>query len=124
MAQERCNRGCNAGADLFSFLDDSSTILRTRFESIVVGNESDDNSYVAHDRGSQNRRFAKRGPRSSGFAKKGSAKQQVPKKGVRGAKSLETSDLRRCVHVTVSSRGVDSNFNPGKYARPAQFVER
>ena len=61
----------------FFFFDDSSTILRTRFESIVVGNESDDNSYVAHDRGSQNRRFAKRGPRSSGFAKKGYAEQKV-----------------------------------------------
>ena len=52
-----------------------------RFVLIVVGNESKDNSYVAHDRGSQNRRFAKRGPRNSRFATEESAKQQVRKKG-------------------------------------------
>ena len=62
-------------------------------ELIIVGNESDDNSYVAYDQGSQNRRFAKRGLRSSRFAKKGSVKQQVCKKGVHGAKSLGTSGL-------------------------------
>ena len=62
----------------FFFLEDSSTIhcTCTRFVSIVVGNESDDNSYVAHDRGSQNRRFTKRRPRSNRFAKKGSAKKK------------------------------------------------
>ena len=60
----------------FFFLGDRLTILHIRFVSIVVGNESDDNSCVAYDRGSQNRRFAKRGPRSSRFAKKGSAKQK------------------------------------------------
>ena len=81
---------CNAGDDLL-FLVDSSTILRNRFVSIVVGNKSDNNTYVAYDRGSQNRRFVKRKPRSSRFAKKGSAKQQIRKKEVHGAKSLGTS---------------------------------
>ena len=88
----------------FFALENNSTTLRIRFVSIAVGNESDDNSYVAYDRGSQNRRLAKRGPRSSRFSKKGSAKQQVRKKevreaasfqkGVRKAKSLGTSDIR------------------------------
>ena len=78
MVRERCNRNRNAGAELiFFFLKDSSTILRIRFVSIVSENESDDNSYVAYDRGSQNRRFAKSGPKSSRFAKKGSSKQKV-----------------------------------------------
>ena len=63
--------------NFFFFLKDSSTILRIRFVSIVNENESDDNSYVAYDRGSQNRRFAKTGPKSSRFAKKRSAKQNV-----------------------------------------------
>ena len=58
----------------FFFLKCSSTILRIRFVSIVSENKSDDNSYVAYGRGSQNRRFAKTGPKSSRFAKKGSAK--------------------------------------------------
>ena len=63
--------------NFFFFLKDSSTILRIRFVSIVNENESDNNSYVAYDRGSQNRRFAKTGPKSSRFAKKRSAKQKV-----------------------------------------------
>ena len=94
VVQERCNRDRNAGAEfIFFFLKDSSTILRTRFVSIVVENESDENSYVAYDQGSQNKRSVKREPKSSRFAKKGSAKQQFRKKGVRRAKSLGTSDL-------------------------------
>ena len=75
MVQERCNCDCNAGAELiFFFLKDSSTILQIRFVPIISENKSDDNSYVADDRGSQNRRFAKTGPKSSRFAKKGSVK--------------------------------------------------
>ena len=77
MVREGCNRDRNAGAELiFFFLKDSSTILRIRFVSIVSENMSDDNSYVAYDRGSQNKRFAKTGPKSSRLAK-GSAKQKV-----------------------------------------------
>ena len=75
----------------FFFLEDSSTILRIRFVQIVVGNESDNNSYVPYDRDSQNKRFAKKGPRSSRFTKKGSAKQEILKKGVCRSKSLRTS---------------------------------
>ena len=77
MVRERCDRDRNAGAELiFLFLKDSSTILRIRFVSIVSENKSDDNSYVAYGRGSQNR-FAKTGPKSSRFAKKRTAKQKV-----------------------------------------------
>ena len=82
----------------FFFLEDSSTILLMCFVSIVVGNESDNNSDVTYDRGSQNRKFReevtekqrirkegvreaagsqRRGPRSGMFAKKGSAEQKV-----------------------------------------------
>ena len=85
MVQDRCN----AGADLFFLCGDSSTFLRIRFVSIVVGNKSDDNSYVAYDRSLQDKRFAKRGPRSSKFANKGSAKLQVRKEGVREAAGLQ-----------------------------------
>ena len=77
----------------FFFLEDSSSILRIRFVSNVIGNESDDDSYVTYDQGSLNKRFAKREPRSNRFEKKGSAKQQVCEKGVRGAKSLGASVL-------------------------------
>ena len=63
----------------FFFLEDSSTIRRTRFVSIVVGNESDDNSYVAYDRGSQNRRFVK---------------QQIRKEGAREAAGSQRRGLR------------------------------
>ena len=78
---------------VFFFLKDSSTILCIRFVSIVSENESDDNSYVAYGRGSQNRRFAKTGPKSSRLAKKGSAKWQIRKKEVGEAKSLGASAL-------------------------------
>ena len=100
--QERGNRDSNAGADFFflfggqlNYPSYSFCIIIVGNESIIVGNESDNSSYVTYDQGSQNRRFAKRGPRSSRFAKKGSAKQQVPKKGVGRAKSLEISVLEQ-----------------------------
>ena len=74
----------------FFFLEDSSTILRIRFVSNVVGNESDDNSYVAYNRDSQSRRFAKRDQEAVDLQRR-VREAQVRIQGGRGAKSFGTS---------------------------------
>ena len=83
----------------FFFLEDSSIIRRIRFVWIVVGNESDNNSYVAYDRGSQNKKFTK----------KGTEKQQIRKESVREATASQKRGPRSKKFGNLCCRRINMN---------------